>query len=110
MPILLSVKKSSNPKKKWTALFRMPNTKDGKERFKSVSFGSPKMEDYLAHKDLQRRSNYLSRHRSDLRTNDPLRPGYLAYYITWSGFQQSGTPTTSIPKLIRMYNKKFFKK
>ena len=43
MPILLSVKKSSNPKKKWTALFRMPNTKDGKERFKSVSFGSPKM-------------------------------------------------------------------
>tara|TARA_R100000353_G_scaffold63861_1_gene50013 strand:- start:3047 stop:3379 length:333 start_codon:yes stop_codon:yes gene_type:complete len=110
MPILLSVKKSSNPKKKWTALFRMPNTKDGKEKFKSVSFGSPNMEDFLAHKDLQRRSNYLSRHKSDLRTNDPLRPGFLAYYITWSGFNQKGKPTTSIPKLIRMYNKKFFKK
>ena len=92
MPILLSVKKSSNPKKKWTALFRMPNTKTGKEKFKSVSFGS------------------LSRHKSDLRTNDPLRAGFLAYYITWSGFKQSGKPTTSIPKLIRMYNKRFFKK
>jgi len=124
MPVLLSVKKSANPKKKWTALFRMPNTKTGnrkvisdkrkaisdKERFKSVSFGSPNMEDYLEHKDVERRERYLKRHERDLRTKDPLRAGYLAYYITWSGFPQKGKPTTSIKKLIKMYNTKFFKK
>ena len=110
MPVLLSVKKSTNPKKKWTALFRMPNTKTGKERFKSVSFGSPTMEDYLEHKDVERRERYLKRHERDLRTKDPLRAGYLAYYITWSGFPQKGKPSTDIRKLIKMYNKKFFKK
>lgn len=105
MPILISVKSSANPKKKWTATFRME-----KNKFKSVSFGDPNREDYLAHKDVERRNRYLSRHARDLKTNDPLRAGYLAYYITWSGFKQDGKPTTSIPKLIRMYNKKFFKK
>jgi hypothetical protein len=64
----------------------------------------------LKHKDQKRRDAYLSRHARDLRTNDPLKAGYLAYYITWSGFPQQGKPTTSLPKLIKMYNKKFFKK
>jgi hypothetical protein len=105
MPILISVKPSANPKKKWTATFRMPE-----DKFKSVSFGDPTRDDYLKHKDQKRRDAYLSRHARDLRTNDPLKAGYLAYYITWSGFPQQGKPTTSLPKLIKMYNKKFFKK
>lgn len=103
MPRLIKLEKSSNPKKKWNALFRMPNNK-----FKTVSFGSPNMDDYLQHKDTERRERYLKRHQKDLRTNDPLRPGYLAYYITWSGFKQEGKPTTNKSKLIKMYNKKFF--
>jgi len=105
MPILISVKKSSNPKKKWTATFRMPENK-----FKSVSFGDPNRDDYLQHRDLKRRDNYLKRHQRDLRTNDPLRAGFLAYYITWSGFKQEGKPTRDMRKLIKMYNSKFFKK
>ena len=105
MPVLIKLQKSANPRKKWTATFRLADNK-----FKSVSFGDPNRDDYLKHKDVKRRDAYLKRHARDLRTNDPLKPGYLAYYITWSGFPQSGKPTTSISKLIKMYNKKFFKK
>jgi len=79
-------------------------------KFKSVSFGDPNLEDYLQHKDVERRDRYLKRHARDLRTKDPLRPGFLAYYLTWSGFEQSGKPTTDKKKLIKMYNSKFFKK
>ena len=105
MPVLIKLVKSANPKKKWTATFRMPGNK-----FKSVSFGDPNLEDYLQHKDVERRDRYLKRHARDLRTNDPLRPGFLAYFLTWSGFEQSGKPTTDKRKLIKMYNAKFFKK
>lgn len=105
MPILIKLERSKNPKKKWNGIFRLEGNK-----FKTVSFGSPNMQDYLAHKDVERRDRYLKRHERDLRTNDPLRPGFLSYYLTWSGFKQTGKPTTSIPKLIRLYNAKFFKK
>ena len=104
MPILLKISPSKNPKKKWNALFRLEG-----DKFKTVSFGDPKTEDFLVHNDLKRRELYLKRHEKDLRTNDPLRPGFLAYYITWSGFEQKGRPTRSIPKLIKMYNSKFYK-
>ena len=104
MPILLSIKPSTKKTKKWNALFRMPDNK-----FKTVSFGDPKSEDYLKHNDLKRRELYLKRHEKDLKTNNPLKPGYLAYYITWSGFEQKTRPTRSIPKLIKLFNAKFFK-
>jgi hypothetical protein len=105
MPVLIKIQPSKSKTKKWTALFRMPDNK-----FKSVSFGDPDRDDFLTHKDLDRRKAYLRRHQKDLRTKDPLRPGYLAYYITWSGFKQPARPTTDMKKLITMYNKKFFKK
>lgn len=105
MPILIKLEPSKNPKKKWNAVFRLEDNK-----FKTVSFGDPKRDDFLKHNDLKRRELYLKRHERDLRTGDPLRAGFLAYYITWSGFEQKGRPTRSIPKLIKMYNKKFFKK
>eukprot|EP01049_Picozoa_sp_SAG25_P013072 SAG25_NODE_1926_length_2139_cov_147.309651_2_plen_106_part_00 len=105
MPVLIKLVPSSNPKRKWSATFRMPGNK-----FKTVSFGDPNRDDYLKHKDVKRRDAYLKRHARDLRTNDPLRAGYLAYYLTWSGFPQSGKPTTDKRKLIKMYNAKFFKK
>ena len=79
MPILLKIETSKNPKKKWNALFRLEG-----DKFKTVSFGDPKAEDYLKHNDLKRRDAYLTRHQKDLKTNNPLRPGFLSYYITWS--------------------------
>jgi hypothetical protein len=105
MPILLKIEPSKKSTKKYNAVFRMP-----KNTFKTVSFGSPKMEDYLQHKDLERRERYLKRAKNQLKTGNPLKPSYLSYYISWSGFKQTGKPTTDKKKLIQMYNKKFFKK
>ncbi len=42
------------------------------------------MSDYTKHKDKKRRNRYISRHKKDLRTNDPMRPGYLSMFILWN--------------------------
>ena len=104
MPLLIKIQPSKNKAKKHNALFRLEDNK-----FKTVSFGDANSQDYLEHRDLSRRASYLKRHLKDLRTKDPLRPGFLAYYVGWSGFEQPKKPTVSIPKLIKLYNEKFFK-
>lgn len=47
-------------------------------------FGAAGMSDYTIHKDKERRERYISRHKKDLRTNDPMKPGYLSMYILWN--------------------------
>ena len=47
-------------------------------------FGATGMSDYTIHKDKERRERYISRHKKDLRTNDPMKPGYLSMYILWN--------------------------
>ena len=47
-------------------------------------FGAAGMSDYTLHKDKERRERYISRHKKDLRTNDPMKPGYLSMYILWN--------------------------
>ena len=42
------------------------------------------MSDFTIHKDLERRERYISRHKKDLRTGDPMKPGYLSMYILWN--------------------------
>ena len=42
------------------------------------------MSDFTKHKDVERRERYISRHRKDLRTKDPVRAGYLSMYILWN--------------------------
>lgn len=78
MIILKNVVKSSNPKKKWTAIFEV----DGKE--KRTNFGASGMSDYTIHKDKERRNRYIARHVKDLKTNDPTKPGYLSMFILWN--------------------------
>jgi len=89
---LLRIVKSSKEGKKWTAIFDIG---DGKE--KQVHFGSAGMRDYtlVSNKDskfylpkiLDRnvvRASYKRRHKKDLETKDPTRPGYLSYYLLWN--------------------------
>ena len=75
---LLKVVKSRNPEKKWTAVFE----KDGKQ--KMVSFGSANMTDYTLGATEEQKQAYRKRHKKDLDTGDPTRPGYLSYYILWN--------------------------
>lgn len=78
---LKAIKRSTNPKKKWMALFE---DKDS-GRSRTTHFGDSSMEDFTQHKDPERAERYRSRHAKDLKTNDPTRAGYLSYYVLWSG-------------------------
>lgn len=68
----------AQPPKKWMAVFE----KNGKTYHRW--FGAHGYEDYTMHKDRTRRDKYRQRHRKDLRTKDPMRAGYLSYFILWN--------------------------
>ena len=76
---LLKVTASKNPKKRYSAHFKKD---DGV--LKVVSFGSPDHDNFTIHKDEKRKRAYLARHKKDLRTNDPLRAGYLSFFLLWN--------------------------
>ena len=73
-----SITKLKSGKKKFSIKF----IKNGKEYIRK--FGARGMSDFTNHKDTVRRERYISRHKKDLRTNDPMRPGYLSMYILWN--------------------------
>lgn len=73
-----SFKKLKGNSKKYEITFE----KNGK--MYTRKFGAAGMSDYTIHKDKERRERYISRHKKDLRTNDPMKPGYLSMYILWN--------------------------
>jgi hypothetical protein len=95
MTKLIKIIKSDKPKKKFTAIFKLDNDKE-----KKVHFGSAGMNDYTLTGDKNARERYRKRHKKDLKTNDPLRAGYLSYYILWGD-------STDIKKNIADYRKRF---
>jgi len=91
---LIKISPSSTAKdKRYTAHFQVG------DKIKLVHFGSSIHENYTIHKDEKRKKAYLSRHAKDLETNDPMRAGYLSYYILWN------KPT--LHKSIQDYKNKF---
>ena len=99
MPKLIKVVKSDKPKKKWTAIFKLDNGKEKKVNFGFNNPNDPK-NDYTLHKNKERRERYRIRHKSDLDTKDPLRAGYLSYYLLWGD-------STSLKQNIKNYKKRF---
>ena len=95
MPKLLKVVKSTKAGKKWMAVFKMDS---GRE--KTTHFGAAGMDDYTLSKDKKARERYRQRHKKDLKTNDPTRPGYLSYFLLWGD-------STSLRKNIADYKKRF---
>jgi Family of unknown function (DUF5754) len=65
---------SSRPDKKYTAIFD-----DGLR----VNFGAVGYTDYTLGATDEQRSLYRKRHKKDLETRNPKRPGFLSYYILW---------------------------
>ena len=90
----LQILKSDNPKKKWKAVFTKP---DGKT--KTIHFGASGYQDYTQHHNKDRRTLYRQRHEKDLK-GDPMRAGYLSYYILWGD-------STSLHTNIRTFKNKF---
>ena len=73
-----SFKKLKSGKKKYEITFE----KNGKTYVRK--FGAAGMSDFTIHKDRERRERYISRHKKDLKTGDPTKPGYLSMYILWN--------------------------
>jgi hypothetical protein len=71
---LLRVVKSTNPNKKWDAIFD-----DGTR----TPFGAAGMDDYTLTHDKAQRERYRARHAKDLEHGTPQSAGYLSYYILW---------------------------
>lgn len=90
----LQILKSDKEGKKWKAVFTKD---DGKT--KTVHFGSSMHQDFTQHKNLERRRLYRQRHEKDLK-GDPMRAGYLSYYILWGD-------STSLQTNIKAFKNKF---
>ena len=91
---LIKVEDSKAKGKRFTAIFS-----DGKKE-KKVNFGLKGGSTYLDNKDKKKRAAFRARHEVDLKTNDPLRAGYLSYWLLWGD-------STSLSMNIREYKKKF---
>ena len=92
---LMSVLPSNSKTKKYVATFMLSS---GKE--KKVSFGAKGYDDYTIKKDKEQRYRYRKRHAKDLKTGDPMRAGYLSYYLLWGD-------STSLKQNIKNYKQRF---
>lgn len=95
MTKLVKLKPSHLAEKKYDAVFE---TDAG--RTKTVPFGAAGMDDYTITHDKEQRERYRTRHKKDLATGDPTRPGLLSYYILWG-------QSTSIMSNLAAYRKKY---
>jgi len=73
------IKKSTIPKKKYTAIFY-----DGEKKKKTVHFGASGYSDFLKHKDEERKKRYIDRHKARENWSDPMTAGALSRYILWN--------------------------
>ena len=92
----VSIKKSTNPKKKYMAVF---TSKD--RRSKTTHFGSAGMDDYTKTKDKEQRARYLNRHRKNEDWNKYYSAGSLSRYISWG---DSTSMRTNIASFKRKFN------
>ena len=92
--IKLQITTSDNINKKYKAIFTKP---DGKT--KTIHFGAKGYEDYTQHRNKDRRVLYRKRHEKDLK-GDPMRAGYLSFYILWGD-------SINIQNNIRSFKHKF---
>ena len=88
------IKKSTNPKKKFMAIF----SDNGKVK-KTTHFGAAGMSDFTKHNDPARKERYLKRHRKRENWNDYMSAGSLSRYILWG--------ETTLKKSIDEYKKRF---
>lgn len=93
---LVNVEKSPNDKKKWRANFYDKE----KDKKKHTDFGAAGMNDFTITNDVEKRELYRQRHKKDLDTEDPLRAGFLSYYLLWN----KPTLTASISDYKRRFN------
>lgn len=55
-----------------------------RKKLKTVQFGAVGYEDFTTHGDLQRKQNYISRHKSSEDWGNPTTAGALSYFLLWN--------------------------
>jgi type III secretory pathway component EscR len=94
--IKVVIKKSTNQKKKYMAIFY---DKDNK-KVKTTHFGATGYSDFTKHKDEKRKERYIKRHQKNNQNwNDYTSAGSLSRYILWN--------KVSLIKSIKDYKRKF---
>ena len=73
------IRGSTNPKKKYMAIFY-----EGDKKKKTTHFGSRGMSDFTIHKDEARKKRYLDRHRKREDWNNYMSAGALSRWILWN--------------------------
>jgi hypothetical protein len=83
---LLDIIKSSNPKKKYTAIFCMCKgcSKCSPVERRIVHFGAKGYSDFTTTKDEDKKKAYLARHKANEDWNDPYSAGALSRWILWN--------------------------
>ena len=88
------IKKSTNSKKKYMAIFY-----DNKKKIKTTHFGSNGMSDYTRHKDKTRKKNYIQRHKNRENWDNYMSAGSLSRWILWN--------KPSYRESVKSYKKRF---
>ena len=83
---LMSIKKSSSPEKKMTAVFCKCKKKDQCKGTNHLTrhFGQKGSSTYLDHGDEKKKDAYIARHKVNENFNDPVTPGALSRWILWN--------------------------
>ena len=85
------IKKTSNPKKKFSAVI------DGK---KTIHFGQVGASDYLHHKNDEMKQLYIKRHMKNEDWSNPLTSGFWSKHLLWN----KKTIDDSIADINKKYN------
>ncbi len=91
--------KEINKDKRFQATFS-----DGKK----TKFGQIGGSTYIDHKDEIKRKNYISRHKQDLKTNNPQRAGFLSLFLLWGSKTNMKDAITDYNKRLRENDWKLF--
>lgn len=76
----VSIGKSTRQGKKMMAIFY----DSAKKKIKTTHFGASGYEDYTTHGEMQRKMNYLARHKDREDWNDYMSSGSLSRWILWN--------------------------
>lgn len=91
----VSIKPSTNKKKKYMAIFY-----DNGKKKKTTHFGAAGMSDFTIHKDEDRKKRYLNRHRKNENWDKYMTAGSLSRYILWN----KKTHKASVEDYIKRFN------
>ena len=76
----VSIGKSTRQGKKMVAVFY----DEAKKKIKTTHFGASGYEDYTTHGEIQRKMNYIARHKDREDWNDYMSSGSLSRWILWN--------------------------